>query len=171
MVFRAVESVASPHNRRSPRHIAAGETSSVPRAVLGNEISMQKTFSDWPLGVFASIDAGLGVNLEVARELGVSTVHLHTPSAASRTPERAREFARRLADLETQVTCVFGGFEGESYADIPTVRETVGLVPPATRADRLRELLEIADFSRLLDVNYRRSTCWIHPPSAGRPSI
>ena len=33
----------------------------------------------WPLGVFASIDAGLGVRLEVARELGVKTIHLHTP--------------------------------------------------------------------------------------------
>ena len=27
----------------------------------------------WPLGVFASIDAGLGVKLEVAHELGVPT--------------------------------------------------------------------------------------------------
>jgi sugar phosphate isomerase/epimerase len=113
---------------------------------------MQKNFSSWPIGVFASIDAGLGVNLDVARELGVSTVHLHTPSADNRTPLRAREFARRLADMNIEVTCVFGGFAGESYADIPTVKETVGLVPPATRADRLRELLEIADFARLLNV-------------------
>ena len=50
----------------------------------------------WPLGVFASIDAGFGVRLETARELGVSTVHLHTPHAPSRTPERAAEFTRRL---------------------------------------------------------------------------
>jgi sugar phosphate isomerase/epimerase len=114
---------------------------------------MDRKSGEWPIGVFASIDAGLGVDLDVARELGVPTVHLHTPRAASRTPERAREFARRLADLEIEVTCVFGGFEGESYADIPTVKQTVGLVPPATRADRLRELLEIADFARLLDVS------------------
>jgi sugar phosphate isomerase/epimerase len=114
---------------------------------------MPQTFSDWPLGVFASIDAGLGVDLNVARDLGVSTVHLHTPSAASRNPARAREFAQRLADLQIQVTCVFGGFEGESYADIPTVKQTVGLVPHATRASRLRELLEIADFARLLGVD------------------
>ena len=33
----------------------------------------------WPLGVFASIDAGLGVRLEVAHELGVPTVQLHAP--------------------------------------------------------------------------------------------
>jgi L-ribulose-5-phosphate 3-epimerase len=113
---------------------------------------MSKTFDPWPIGVFASIDAGLGVNLGVARELGVSTVHLHSPRAASRTPQRAEEFSRRLADLGIQVTCVFGGFEGESYADIPTVKQTVGLVPSATRADRLTEFMEIADFARLLEV-------------------
>ncbi len=33
----------------------------------------------WPIGVFASIDAGLGVHLDVVRELGVTTVHLHSP--------------------------------------------------------------------------------------------
>ena len=32
----------------------------------------------WPLGVFASIDAGMGVQLDVAHELGVPTIHLHT---------------------------------------------------------------------------------------------
>jgi sugar phosphate isomerase/epimerase len=106
----------------------------------------------WPLGVFASIDAGLGVDLDVAHELGVKTIHLHAPRAASRTADRAREFARRLADLEITVTCVFAGFDGESYADIPTVKRTVGLVPAATRAGRLAELREIADFARLLDV-------------------
>jgi len=107
----------------------------------------------WPLGVFASIDAGFGVRLETARELGVSTVHLHTPRAASRTPERAAEFTARLGDLGIRVTCVFAGFEGESYADIPTVQQTVGLAPPATRAARTQELMEIADFTRLLGVD------------------
>jgi sugar phosphate isomerase/epimerase len=107
----------------------------------------------WPLGVFASIDAGLGVQLDVARELGVTTIHLHTPRAESRTPERARAFARQLANLEIKATCVFAGFSGESYADIPTVKATVGLVPPATRTARVRELKDIADFAQLLGVD------------------
>ena len=64
----------------------------------------------WPIGVFASIDAGLGVRLDVAHELGVPTIHLHTPSPASRTPQRAAEFLRRLSELGITTTCVFGGF-------------------------------------------------------------
>lgn len=106
----------------------------------------------WPLGVFASIDAGLGVHLEVAHELGVPTVQLHAPHAASRTPDRAKQFLDRLGELGIRITVVFGGFEGESYADIPTVKRTVGLVPPETRAARLREMKEIADFARVLGV-------------------
>jgi sugar phosphate isomerase/epimerase len=107
----------------------------------------------WPIGVFASIDAGLGVRLEVAHELGVPTIHLHTPQAASRTPQRAAEFLRRLDELGITTTCVFGGFEGESYADIPTVQRTVGLVPQETRAARAAELKEISDFARQLNVD------------------
>ncbi len=107
----------------------------------------------WPIGVFASIDAGLGVRLEVAHELGVHTIHLHTPHAESRTPQRATEFNKRLADLDITITCVFAGFEGESYADIPTVRSTVGLLPPETRAVRTKELKEIADFAHQLNVD------------------
>src|SRR5690349_3977663 len=102
----------------------------------------------WPLGVFASIDAGLGVKLEVARELGVPTIQLHAPAKASRTPDRAKDFLPRLADMGIRITAVFGGFEGESYADIPTVVRTVGLVPKETRAARTREMKEIADFAR-----------------------
>jgi sugar phosphate isomerase/epimerase len=107
----------------------------------------------WPIGVFASIDAGLGVQLEVARELGVHTIHLHTPHAGSRTPQRAAEFNKRLADLDIKITCVFAGFEGESYADIPTVKRTVGLMPRETRAARTKELKEIANFARELGVD------------------
>ncbi len=107
----------------------------------------------WPLGVFASIDAGLGVQLEVAHALGVPTIQLHAPSKANRTPERAAGFLARLKEMGITISAVFGGFEGESYADIPTVARTVGLVPPETRAARTQELKEIADFAKLLGVS------------------
>jgi sugar phosphate isomerase/epimerase len=108
--------------------------------------------SRWPIGVFASIDAGLGVRLDVVRDLGVPTIHLHTPHRESRTPQRAAEFLARLEQIGIEVTCVFAGFEGESYADIPTVSRTVGLVPPETRRERTAELKEIADFALRLGV-------------------
>lgn len=106
--------------------------------------------NNWPIGVFTSIDAGLGVKLEVAKELGVPTIQIHAPHESTRTPEQAKAFLARLADADIKLTCVFGGFEGESYADIPTVVRTVGLVPPETRAARTKEMKEIADFAKLL---------------------
>jgi sugar phosphate isomerase/epimerase len=104
----------------------------------------------WPIGVFASVDAGLGVKLEVARELGVPTIQLHAPARQSRTQENADAFLKKLDEYNIRLTAVFGGFEGESYADIPTVSRTVGLVPPETRAARTQEMKEIADFARVL---------------------
>jgi sugar phosphate isomerase/epimerase len=101
----------------------------------------------WPLGVFVSCDAGLGLPLETVQEVGVKTVHLHAPHPESRTPERIKELKERLQDLDITPTCVFAGFAGESYADIPTVERTIGLAPPATRAARLAELKHIADFA------------------------
>ena len=105
----------------------------------------------WPIGVFTSVDAGLGVKLEVAHELGVPTIQLHAPAQQTRTKANAQRFLAHLEELDIKLTAVFGGFEGESYADIPTVSKTVGLVPPATRAARTKEMKEIADFARLLD--------------------
>ena len=104
----------------------------------------------WPIGVFTSVDAGLGVKLDVAREVGVRTIQLHAPARETRTAEYAERLQAQLKDLGLALTAVFGGFAGESYADIPTVVNTVGLVPPETRAERLVEMKAISDFARVL---------------------
>lgn len=104
----------------------------------------------WPIGVFTSVDAGLGVHLGVAKELGVPTVQIHAPHEKTRTPQAAKDFLAKCKAAGITVTAVFGGFEGESYADIPTTVKTVGLVPRETRAARMAEMTEISDFAKLL---------------------
>ncbi|MDA0748271.1 MAG: sugar phosphate isomerase/epimerase, partial [bacterium] len=52
-----------------------------------------------------------------------------------------------------EITTVFVGFAGESYADIPTVVETVGYLNPATREERVKKTERISDFARDLGVN------------------
>ena len=55
----------------------------------------------WPIGVFTSVDAGLGVKLEVAHELGVPTIQLHAPAKETRTQDNAERFLARLDRIAT----------------------------------------------------------------------
>ncbi len=104
----------------------------------------------WPIGVFASIDAGLGVSWDVISELGVPTIQLHAPHPDKRDQPSAEQLRAQLSEMGVVCTAVFGGFAGESYADIPTVIKSVGLVPIQTRQSRLEEMFQIADFARWL---------------------
>ena len=109
--------------------------------------------STWPIGVFVSVDAGLGVHFDVVKELKIPTVQVHAPHQQTRTPETAEQFLRQCDENQVEVTCVFGGFEGESYANISETARTVGLVPEETRAARTQEMKEISDFTKLLGCN------------------
>ena len=111
---------------------------------------MGSSIDAWPIGVFASVDAGLGVGWDVIQELRVPTIQLHAPSPGKRNPESAKSLSDQLAEMGVKCTTVFGGFDGESYADIPTVVRTVGLVPESTRQGRLEEMHQIADFAQAL---------------------
>ena len=104
----------------------------------------------WPIGVFASVDAGLGVAWDVIAKLGVPTIQLHAPHGNQRTKEQAEKLAAQLKEMNVVCTAVFGGFDGESYADIPTVVRTVGLVPIDERQSRLEEMFQISDFAKWL---------------------
>ncbi len=104
----------------------------------------------WPIGVFASLDAGLGVHLDVVQELNIPTIQLHAPQKESRTQESADRFLGNCVDAGITITCMFGGFEGESYADIATCVRTVGLVPQETQSARIQEMKEISDFAHQL---------------------
>ena len=104
----------------------------------------------WPIGVFTSIDAGLGIDLDIVQQLSIPTLQLHAPSPDKRNDLFAQQIRDKLDANGLTVTAVFGGFEGESYHDIPTVEKTVGLVPDATRASRLAEMKQISDFSKSL---------------------
>jgi sugar phosphate isomerase/epimerase len=137
--------------KHSPSRRSSGCAPIRVKAFVGQLKREFKAMAKWPIGVFTSIDAGLGVKLEVAHELGIPTIQLHAPAVETRTPDNARQFLARLEALGITLTAVFGGFQGESYADIPTVARTVGLVPQETRAQRTQEMKEIADFARLLE--------------------
>ncbi|HVY92881.1 MAG TPA: sugar phosphate isomerase/epimerase [Bryobacteraceae bacterium] len=56
--------------------------------------------------------------------------------------------ALRAADF--RIHTVFAAYNGESYADIPTVQRTVGFIPPATREERERRTRDVSDFAAVI---------------------
>ncbi len=87
--------------------------------------------------------------LETLREvksLGVRCGQIGIPGEMNLEAAAAPWKAALAAEQFTLVT-VFGGFTGESYADMPTVQRTVGFIPPATRVEREARTLAISDFA------------------------
>ncbi len=58
-----------------------------------------------------------------------------------------KEWKKALDEAGFAVVTVFSAYNGESYADIPTVKSTVGFIPPATRAEREARTLSVSDFA------------------------
>lgn len=108
--------------------------------------------SKHPIGAFIIVDEELDNRLDAAKRLGIPTAQILAPPAPQRKADFAAELLQKFKDAGVEITCVFCGFDGESYADIPTVEETVGLVPLESRYPRLDEAKDISDFAKLLGV-------------------
>jgi sugar phosphate isomerase/epimerase len=85
--------------------------------------------------------------LDDVRALGVRCGQLCIPGGMQLTEEAARVWKSEIV-----LVTVFAAYNGEDYADIPTVARTVGFVPRETREERERRTLEISDFAARLDV-------------------
>ena len=105
-----------------------------------------------PIGAFIVIDHELNNRIEAAVKLGIPTAQILAPPQTERSSEKISELKSIFKNAGIKITVVFCGFTGESYADIPTVKQTVGLVPLKTRAERLAEAKSISDFTKQLGV-------------------
>jgi sugar phosphate isomerase/epimerase len=106
---------------------------------------------DLALGVITGLMPDPQTALAAVRELDIPTVQVQYPASLDNPAGIETILAACFAN-NIEITTVFSGFEGESYADIPTVRDTVGLVPPATRDARVEHTFVIADFAHKLGV-------------------
>lgn len=106
---------------------------------------------DLALGVITGVSPDPDAALAYVRNLGIPTVQLGYPGDFD-SEEGIAAIKAACEKHGIEITTVFSGFAGESYADIPTVRDTVGLVPPATRDARVAFTYKIADFAHKLGV-------------------
>lgn len=65
----------------------------------------------------------------------------------------AEQWDLALTDAHCVMITAVCAFEGESYADIPTVQRTVGLVPESTRKERIARTKAVADFAADLAID------------------
>jgi len=105
-----------------------------------------------PLGVFTSIWTDFAERLQAVRDIGVHTVQAHVPPPQMRTAEEVEKAKNTLSQAGVELSLVFCGFAGDRYDTIQIVRDTVGLCPPATRAERMPDVMQTADYAAALGV-------------------
>lgn len=103
------------------------------------------------LGVITRLGDEPLERLQEVRHLGLTVVQIGY-AAHLDNPDGIAKIKSALEQSQVVITTVFCGFAGESYADIPTVRATVGLVPENTRAERVARVDVISQFAQKLGV-------------------
>jgi sugar phosphate isomerase/epimerase len=86
-------------------------------------------------------------DLATIRAFGVDTGQLGVPGGMKLDDVSAAEWKRALDEAGFRIVTVVAAYEGEDYADIPTVQRTVGFIPPATRDTREQRTLAVSDFA------------------------
>jgi sugar phosphate isomerase/epimerase len=96
--------------------------------------------------------------LQKAKSFGVSAGQLGI-SGDIVLPGVEESWKAAIAEEDFVVTTAVCSYTGEDYADIPTVKKTVGLVPVPTRAERVARTKEIATLASKLGI--KSVTCHI----------
>ncbi len=106
----------------------------------------------WEIGVMFWAGERPAEILTTLRDLGFRCGQMGVPGRLALDSRLTQEWKKALEQAHFTVSTVFAAFEGESYADIPTVQNTVGFIPQVTREVRERRMLEVSDFAAHLSV-------------------
>ena len=91
-------------------------------------------------------------SLDELTALGLRCGQLGIGGDADLSAASAEEWKARLAQAGFTLVTLVAAYDGEDYADIPTVRRTVGFIPRETRAERERRTIAVSDFAARLGV-------------------
>lgn len=107
---------------------------------------------DLEIGIFFWAEPDAVATLKTVKSCGVVSGQLAIDGTVKLTPETTAAWKKAIADEDFHVFTVFAAYEGENYADIPTVVKTVGFVPKETRAERETRTKAVIDFAAALGV-------------------
>jgi sugar phosphate isomerase/epimerase len=91
-------------------------------------------------------------HLATIKALGVRCGQLGIPGSLELTPSVAADWKFATEQEQFTIVTVFAAYNGESYADIPTVERTVGFIPHETRELREQRTYEVSDFAAAIGV-------------------
>jgi sugar phosphate isomerase/epimerase len=104
------------------------------------------------LGVMAPLEQGAAPALERVHELGLPTCQVSCWDPTLYTAANAQALTAASRRFGVQITTLWAGCTGRRVWDFLEGPATIGLVPPATRRQRLAELKAGADFATALGV-------------------
>lgn len=104
-------------------------------------------------GVMFWAGRGASETLREVKGLGVTCGQLGVAGNVPLDLSSAAEWSSALEAEEFTLLTVFAAYKGEDYADAPTVQRTVGFIPPATRAERLKRTFDLSDWAKALGVS------------------
>ncbi|MFZ0589891.1 MAG: sugar phosphate isomerase/epimerase [Bryobacteraceae bacterium] len=107
--------------------------------------------------------------LREVKSFGVSAGQLGFPGEMN-LAGKADEWSAALAAEDFPAVTAVLSYAGEDYADIPTVQRTVGLVPEATRAERVARTKQVANIANELDIKSVACHIGFVPHDRGQPS-
>src|SRR5579859_7363278 len=101
----------------------------------------------WETGVMFWAGDPPAATLETLCNLGFHCGQIGIPGKVQLDSRLIQEWKKALEQAHFTIYTAFAAFEGESYADIPTVQRTVGFIPEVTREVRERRMTEVSDFA------------------------
>ncbi|MCS6860144.1 MAG: sugar phosphate isomerase/epimerase [Abditibacteriales bacterium] len=105
-----------------------------------------------PIGLMVHVTDEVKTALDKVQALGIPTAQILFVVEDWLDRSKWAKAAEQLQSHAVKVTAMFVGFAEESYADIPTIREHVGLVPDKYRDARTEKILVMSDFAKTLGI-------------------
>ena len=107
---------------------------------------------DREIGIFFWAEPDALATVRAVKSCGVVSGQLGVDGSVLLNEETAARWKEALRQEDFHLFTVFAAYEGESYADIPTVQRTVGFIPRETRAAREVRTRAVIDFAAALGV-------------------
>lgn len=104
------------------------------------------------LGVIVYLQDGARASLRKVRDLGFATCQLQCRTPDLFTDEAVREVQAATKENQVEITTIWTGLPGRTVWDFLEGPVTIGLVPEATRAERIEALKRGSDFAKQLNV-------------------